>query len=88
MRITFFYLCCWCVALACKLRTNSHHDLAMQHANDMLVKQIRRIETPDIARATAISLISPYLDQSNISVLQKGLKDSNAMVRLASISGT
>jgi tetratricopeptide (TPR) repeat protein len=53
---------------------------------DLLVEQIRRIETPDIARASAIHIITPYLDQSNIDVLEKALKDSNAMVRSASVS--
>jgi len=52
----------------------------------LLVEQIRNIETPNIARASAISGITPYLDQSNITVLQEGLKDSDAMVRQASVS--
>ena len=55
-------------------------------AGDLLVEQIRRIETPDIVRASAISEISSYLDQSNIDVIQDGLNDSNTMVRLASIT--
>ena len=52
---------------------------------DILAEQLRRNETPDIARATAISNITPYLDKTSIEVLQDGLKDSNAMVRLASV---
>ncbi len=55
-------------------------------AGKMLVEQINRIETPNIARATAIGALPPYLDQSTIKVIQKGLKDENTLVRLASIS--
>ncbi|MFV9616121.1 MAG: hypothetical protein ACNYZG_09200 [Gammaproteobacteria bacterium] len=46
-------------------------------AGDMLAEQLRRIKTQVIARATAISNITPYLDKSSIEVLQDGLKDSN-----------
>jgi len=56
------------------------------NAGDLLVKQINNIETPDIARASAMSSLSLYLDQSNIEVIQKGLNDKNAMVRMASVS--
>lgn len=55
-------------------------------AGEMLTEQIRKIETPNIARASAISSLLPYLDQSNIAVLQKGLNDEDFMVRLASVS--
>ena len=55
-------------------------------AGELLVNQIRKTETPDIARASAMSLITPYIDRSNFDVLQNGLKDSNAMVRRASVS--
>jgi tetratricopeptide (TPR) repeat protein len=55
-------------------------------AGDLLVEQVRRMETPDIARASAISIITPYLDQASVDVLQKSLNDSNAMVRSASVS--
>ncbi|MBE9564025.1 MAG: tetratricopeptide repeat protein [Proteobacteria bacterium] len=55
-------------------------------AGGLLVKQIINIETPDIARASAMRSLSSYLDQSNIEVLQKGLSDKNAMVRIASVS--
>ena len=44
-------------------------------AGEILAEQIRNIETPNITRASAISLLPPYLDESNIDVLQKGLKD-------------
>ena len=54
-------------------------------AGQLLVDQIKNIETPDIARATAISNLSRYLDQSTFEVIQRGLKDDDAMVRMASI---
>ncbi|UCB54881.1 MAG: tetratricopeptide repeat protein [Thiotrichales bacterium] len=54
-------------------------------AGRLLAERINTIETPDIARASAISLLPRYLDQSSLKVIQKGLKDEDAMVRLASI---
>jgi tetratricopeptide (TPR) repeat protein len=53
---------------------------------ELLAEQIRNNETPNIARASAMSGITPYLNQSNIDVLQKGLQDKDAMVRMASVS--
>ena len=55
------------------------------NAGQLLADQINNIETPDIARATAISSLSPYLDQSTFNVIQQGLIDEDAMVRMASI---
>jgi tetratricopeptide (TPR) repeat protein len=55
------------------------------NAGALLAGQINNIETSDIARASAISGLSRYLDQSTFSVIQKGLADDDAMVRLASI---
>ena len=55
-------------------------------AGELLIQQIRNINTPDIARASAIRDITPYLDQSNIEILKSGLEDSNAMVRQASVT--
>jgi len=55
-------------------------------SGELLAEQIRNYETPDIARASAMSGFTPYLEQSNIDVLQKGLKDDDAMVRMASVS--
>lgn len=52
----------------------------------LLAKLIRNGETPNIARAFAMSGITPYLNQSNIDILQKGLNDKDAMVRMASVS--
>ena len=54
-------------------------------AGRLLMAQISDIETPDIARASAISTIAPYLDQASFEVVQKGLQDDSAMVRTASL---
>ncbi len=56
------------------------------NAGKLLATTIRDVDTPDISRATAVSIITPYLDQTNVDVLQRGLQDENAMVRLASVS--
>jgi len=56
------------------------------NAGELLTRLIRDNETPDMARASALSGITSYLDQSNIDVLQAGLKDEDATVRLASVS--
>ena len=56
------------------------------NAGKLLAATIRDGETPDISRATAVSSITPYLDQTNVDVLQQGLKDGNALLRLASVS--
>ncbi len=45
------------------------------NAGKLLAATIRDGETPDISRATAVSSITPYLDQTNVDVLQQGLKD-------------
>ena len=55
-------------------------------AGKMLAQQIRNIETPNIARASAISSLSRHLNQSTFEVLKKSLKDEDAMVRMASVS--
>ena len=55
-------------------------------AGRLLADQISKVETPAIARASAIRLLPNYLDQSTFSRLQDGLKDSNAMVRTASVA--
>lgn len=59
---------------------------ARPDAGKLLAASIRDVATPDIARATAVSMITPYLDQTNIDVLQQGLTDKNTMVRLSSVS--
>jgi tetratricopeptide (TPR) repeat protein len=54
-------------------------------AGQLLAGQISNVDTPDIARASAISNLSRYLDQSTFTVIQQGLEDDDAMVRMASI---
>ena len=56
------------------------------NAGTMMAKSIRDKQTPDIARASMINLITPYLEQSNFDVIQDGLKDKDATVRMASVS--
>ena len=55
------------------------------NAGQQLAAQIDSIETPDIVRASAISNLSRYFDQSTFSAIQQGLKDDDALVRMASI---
>jgi tetratricopeptide (TPR) repeat protein len=55
-------------------------------AGKLLATQIRDTGTPDIARATSLSLLPSYLDQENADALQAGLEDESALVRLASVS--
>lgn len=55
-------------------------------AAKMLVQQIKDIETPNIARASAISSLSSYLDQTTFDVLKRSLKDEDALVRMASVT--
>ena len=55
-------------------------------AGQLLAEQISAMDTPDIARASAISLLPPYLDQSTFAIVEKSLKDDDAMVRRASIA--
>jgi len=52
----------------------------------LLISQIENSNTPDIARASAVTGLSPYLDQANIEVLKRGLQDESALVRSASIT--
>jgi Tfp pilus assembly protein PilF len=55
-------------------------------AGRMLAEQIDNIATADIARASAISLLPNYLDQATFNLVQDGLSDDNAMVRMASVA--
>ena len=55
-------------------------------AGMILAKQIRKTETPNIARASAITSLPPYLDQSTFDALQNGLEDGDPLVRMASVS--
>jgi tetratricopeptide (TPR) repeat protein len=54
-------------------------------AGILLVEQINSTQTPDIARASAISHLTVYLDQQTFNAIQQGLSDEDAMVRMASI---
>jgi tetratricopeptide (TPR) repeat protein len=54
-------------------------------AGRLLAEQINKMDTPAIARASAISLLPRYLDQSTLGIIQNGLEDDDAKVRLASI---
>jgi tetratricopeptide (TPR) repeat protein len=54
-------------------------------AGQLLVEQINSAQTPDIARASAIRHLSAYLDRQTFNVIQQGLNDEDAMVRMASI---
>lgn len=47
---------------------------------------IRETQTPDIARATALAEIGPYLDRSTADVLASGAADGDPMVRAASVT--
>jgi predicted CXXCH cytochrome family protein len=55
-------------------------------AGQELADLIRDAQVPDIARATAVAEIGPYLNASNIDVLQLALLDTNPQVRTAGLS--
>jgi len=55
-------------------------------AGTALEALIRNMDTPDIARATAFSLIKPYLGPARTDVLSLGLADDNPMVRESAVS--
>ena len=52
-------------------------------AGESLLQLIRDTQTPDIARATALSQVSPYLSAQNINILTLGLWDDDPGVRAA-----
>ena len=54
-------------------------------ASRALAELIRDVETPDIARATALSQIAPYLDAQSLDVLTTGLYDDDPLVRSAAV---
>ncbi|MFQ5642261.1 MAG: tetratricopeptide repeat protein [Thiogranum sp.] len=60
---------------------------AIPNVGAALAALIRDTETPDIARATALAEIGPYLDASTLDVLTQGLADDNPMVRQAAVTG-
>lgn len=55
-------------------------------AGDSLATLMRDTETPDIARATALAEIGPYLNARTIDVLPLGLSDGDPNVRAAAVS--
>lgn len=54
-------------------------------AGKALADIIRQTQARDIARATALAEIAPYLRQETIDVLSTGLSDENPAVRIATI---
>ena len=51
-----------------------------------LATLIRSTQTPDIARATALAAIGPYVNRANADVLASGVADSEPMVRAATLT--
>jgi tetratricopeptide (TPR) repeat protein len=58
----------------------------MPGAGTALAALIRNNEAPDIARATALDRIGPYLGPATIDVLESGLADDHPMVRVAAVT--
>ena len=58
---------------------------ADQQAGEALLQLIRDTETPGIARATALSLAGPYLNNASVDVLTLGLWDDDPAVRAATL---
>jgi len=54
-------------------------------AEHALSELIRDFDSPDIARATALSAMGPYLRWETINILKVGLNDKNPMLRAASL---
>ena len=54
-------------------------------AGEMLASLIRDESVPAIARATALSEISAYLNRDSLGVLQRGLSDKDPMLRIAAL---
>jgi len=55
------------------------------NAGSLLAEQIRRIETPAIARATAMRSFADYITPSSLDIIIDGLRDGDALVRQASV---
>jgi len=55
-------------------------------AGDKLATLIRDTETPDIARATALTHIGPYLSSATADVFIVGLTDPSPVVRIAALN--
>lgn len=58
----------------------------MPDAGTSLATLIRDVETPDIARATALTEVGPYLNRTTVDVLAMGLSDDNPMLRVAAVT--
>ena len=55
-------------------------------AGESLLQLIRDTDTPNIARATALSQVSPYLSAQNLDILTLGLWDDDPAVRAATVA--
>jgi predicted CXXCH cytochrome family protein len=55
-------------------------------AGEALLQLIRDTDTPDIARATALSQVSPYLTAQTLDILTLGLWDDDPAVRAATVA--
>ena len=55
-------------------------------AGEALLQLIRDTDTPDIARATALSQVSPYLTAQTLDILTLGLWDGDPAVRAATVA--
>jgi tetratricopeptide (TPR) repeat protein len=69
------------------------YTAALQAARDQepsaglaLASLIRDADAPDIARATAVAAMAPYLTRETVDVLTAGVTDDNPMVRTATLS--
>ena len=58
---------------------------ASPDAEQKLVTLIRDTASPDIARATALSVLAPYLSRKSFDTLQLGLADDNPLLRVAAV---
>ena len=54
-------------------------------SGDALAALVRDTDTPDIARATALTELRPYLSNRSVDVVKLGLADDDAGVRVASL---
>lgn len=55
-------------------------------AESLLVRVVKDMNMPAIARATAIEDLGPYLNSENIKFVLDGLKSGNALLRSASVN--
>jgi len=70
-----------------QLYAQAFHTVRHQEsaAGDALAALIRDMATPDIARATALAQIGPFLSAKNLDVLTLGLADDNPGAREATV---